>query len=212
MRYTLVTDGSSDRTLVPILTWAIRQAGVQSPISPEWADFRRLRQPPSGLLDRTRVALQLYPCDVLFVHRDAERVPMEERCAEIHRELSGLGDDAPPYVPVVPVRMVEAWLLHDELAIRVAAGNPNGDAPLGLPPLSRVESEPDPKSLLRQAVLDVSELNRRRRRGLRTGQILHRIAEIIDDYSPLDTLPAFAHFRSELARVVARLGLTSDSH
>lgn len=56
-------------------------------------------------------------------------------------------------VAAVPVRMIEAWLLFDESAIRLAAGNPNGTTPLGLPGMPRAESVPDPKLLLRDAML-----------------------------------------------------------
>jgi len=211
VKYTLVSDGSSDQALMPILTWALRQTGVRSPVMGEWADLRWLRRPPRGLMERVRQALDLFPCELLFVHRDAEGALLEERSAEIHSALSELGDDTPPYVPVVPVRMIEAWFFHDERAIRTAAGNPNGVTPLELTPLSRAESERDPKAVLRKAILDASELNRRRRRGLKTGEILHRLAEIMDDFRPLDELPAFAHFRRELARVIAQPGFTSES-
>lgn len=203
MKYTLVSDGSSDRALIPILTWVLGQAGVRSPVSAEWAELRVLPHPPRGLLSRVRVALDLYPCDLLFVHRDAENSPLSERWNEVSSELAQLGSEAPPWVAVVPVRMLEAWFLHNEAAIRTAAGNPRGTAPLDLPEPGDIESEPNPKDVLRRAILDASELNRRRRSRLNTGQILHRIAEIMDDFSALDALPAFAHFRNELARTVA---------
>ena len=38
--------------------------------------------------------------------------------------------------------MTEAWLLFDESAIRVVAGNPNGKNPLNIPDLSVVEQIP----------------------------------------------------------------------
>jgi hypothetical protein len=41
-----------------------------------------------------------------------------------------------PVVCVVPVRMMEAWLLIDEMAIRRVAGNPNGRIPIELPVLN----------------------------------------------------------------------------
>jgi len=39
LRYTLVTDGSSDRALLPILTWLLRENGFSEAIQPEWADI-----------------------------------------------------------------------------------------------------------------------------------------------------------------------------
>ena len=42
LRYTLLSDGSSDQALVPILTWLLRAQGIHGAIQPEWADLRRL--------------------------------------------------------------------------------------------------------------------------------------------------------------------------
>ena len=67
---------------------------------------------------------------MLFIHRDAEREPHEKRVAEVEAALEGveLGETQP--VPVVPIRMQEAWLLFDERAIRYASGNPKGRTPM----------------------------------------------------------------------------------
>ena len=84
LRYTLTTDGSSDAALLPILTWLLRTNGVSCAIQPEWADSRQSRQPNKRkLVNRIRWSLDLYPCDLLFVHRDAEREPRTKRVDEI---------------------------------------------------------------------------------------------------------------------------------
>lgn len=69
MTYTLVADGSSDVVLVPILTWCLRQHGVTR-INSQAADLSRIPRRPRE--DRLPAVLDLYPCDILFVHRDAE--------------------------------------------------------------------------------------------------------------------------------------------
>jgi len=124
--YTLVADGSSDKVLLPILTWSLQQRDV-TPIMEQWADIGRT---PGGTEDRLKTALDLYPCDVLFVHRDAESQPSDLRRAQI---ADALRWTLVRHIPVVPVRMMEAWLLIDESAIRSAAGNPNGTENLSLP-------------------------------------------------------------------------------
>ena len=143
MRYTLVTDGPSDVVLKPVVDWALRRWSAAD-WSGAWADLRWLPRPPKGLGERVRVAVDLYPCAIVFVHRDAERVPLADRRGEIERALDGL--DHPPHVCVVPVRMQEAWLLFDETALRLAAGRPSGRAPLDLPPPERVEQAADPQA------------------------------------------------------------------
>jgi hypothetical protein len=87
IRYTLISDGPSDRSLLPILTWALRERGEMSRIQAEWADLRRLPQPPQTLHERILSAIDLFPCDLLFVHRDAEREDPEHRYKEIRSAL-----------------------------------------------------------------------------------------------------------------------------
>ena len=121
LRYTLVSDGSSDRALLPILTWLLDEHRVRCPIQAEWADLRRLPSPPKNLAPRIEKSLELYPCDLLFVHRDAENRSYDQRRAEIDGVLATIGLTNPPSVCVVPVRMLEAWLLFDEAALRRAS-------------------------------------------------------------------------------------------
>ena len=200
LAFTLLSEGSSDRALIPILLWSLRQHSGWM-FQPQWADLRRLANPPRTLEGRVRAAIELYPCDLLFVHRDGNRVGFERRREEIRAALEQTSGH--PTIAVVPVRTQEAWLLFHEGAIRTAAGNPNGQEPLDLPALHRLEEVPDPKGLLHEILRNASGLGTRRRRSLRLGPALHRIAELVDDYSPLRTLPAFNAFERDLA---ARLG------
>jgi len=61
--YTLLSDGSSDKALMPILTWLLRKYQVECAIQSNWADLRRLPKPPKTLLPRIISSLELYPCD-----------------------------------------------------------------------------------------------------------------------------------------------------
>ena len=126
-KYKLISDGSSDRAFIPILTWLLeKDLNVESAIRPEWANFSRLPRLPKSLSDKIIFALDLYPCDVLFIHRDAEKEPRENRLKEINIAIGKSNINDIPVVCVVPVKMMEAWLLFDLKAIRKAAGNPNG--------------------------------------------------------------------------------------
>lgn len=87
LSYTLVADGASDRALLPILTWLLQSICGSLPIQPAVADLRRLRNPPRALADRIARSLELYPCDLLFVHRDVERDTLEDRVSEITAAL-----------------------------------------------------------------------------------------------------------------------------
>ena len=72
--YTLLSDGSSDRALMPLLDWLLRQHMPSIAIQGSWADLRRLPRPPRSLVNRIQTSVDLFPCDLLFVHRDAPRL------------------------------------------------------------------------------------------------------------------------------------------
>jgi hypothetical protein len=205
IRYTLVSDGSSDRVLLPILTWLVRQHTSDCPIQPEWADLRGLRQPITTLAEKIRWSLFLYPCDIIFIHRDAERQPREDRVTEIEEatRIAAQFTSCPPLVCVVPVRMQEAWLLFDEAAVRRAAGNPHGHERLGLPLLADIENLPNPKRVLHDTLRIASGLHGRRRRSLPVHLYVHRVADLIEDYSPLRSLSAFHALESDVQHLLS---------
>ena len=207
LRFTLLTDGSSDRTLLPILTWLLQQSGVTADVTGQWADFRFLRQRPNELHDRIRLALDLYPCELLFIHRDAEAQGRDARIIEITQALITIYHRHPTDVPaifVIPVRMQEAWLLIDEDAIRRAAGNPTGNVPFQMPNLNRIEELPDPKTTLYTLLRTASGLTGRRLRRLNLPWLRHRVAELIVDFSPLYDLPAFEALQNDLTHILAQ--------
>ena len=127
LTYTLLADGSSDKTLMPIINWTLEQI-PNIRINSQYAEVSL--KPGAGLLRRAEAAIKFYECDILLVHRDAETLAMDRRIEEITNYLTELGK---PYVPIVPVRMTEAWLLVDGQAIRSAAGNPRGRIDLSMP-------------------------------------------------------------------------------
>ncbi|MFB3814160.1 MAG: hypothetical protein ACE14L_08610 [Terriglobales bacterium] len=205
LRFTLLTDGSSDRVLIPVLTWLLQQAAPATEISPQWADFRFLPQPPTTLYERIVRALDFYPCDLLFVHRDTENAERGVRQSEITAALSQLYTEANMDVPcvfVIPVRMQEAWLLIEEQAIRRAAGNPRGRVRLEMPRRDRLEAVPDPKATLYALLRTASEQTGRRLHRLSLPALRFRIAELIQDFTPLRVLPAFAALEHDLTYVV----------
>jgi hypothetical protein len=205
LRFTLVSDGPSDAALLHPLRWLLQANGIDGPIESAWADLRLFPKPIYALDHKIKAALELYPCDLLFVHRDAEREPRSARVEEIRSAIQRISADlfaGRPYACVVPVRMTEAWLLFDEGAIRQAAGNPRSTTALCLPPVSKVEDLPDPKAVLNEALLRATDKPVRRLRKFRTGQALQRLAELIQDYSPLRRASAFNTLEQELRTVL----------
>lgn len=207
LRYTLVTDGSSDIALVPILTWLLRENGVVYAIQSTWADLSRIpHRKRRRLEDKIRWSLELYPCDLLFVHRDAEREPRENRVNEIATAIQSVLISVPPRICVVPVRMQEAWLLFDEPAINRAAGNSSNRQSLSLPPINRLETLPDPKTELYERLRQASNLRGRRLGGFPVSEYARDVSEFIQDFSALRALSAFAALESELQQIIMQQG------
>ena len=152
----------------------------------------------------------MYPCDLLFVHRDAERDSIEKRVIEIRESLAQCAIDMPPVVCVVPVRMQEAWLLIDESALRKAAGNPRGRQPLNVPDPKELEDLPDPKQILHEIMRQASGLRGRRlKRFIRdVGSHVHRVAQQIDDFSLLRELTAFQQVEHQVVALRQNCGLS----
>ena len=204
LRYTLVADGSSDAALIPILNWLLIQNGVRCPIQAEWADLGVLPLPGRPkLLHKIRVSLDFYPCDLLFIHRDAERETREKRMQEIHDAIADLPIElSPVFVCVIPIRMQEAWLLIDETAIKNAAGNRRYGGQLELPPLNLLKRIPDPKDLLNKLLTQASDLNRRRRRNFQVAKRARRVPGFVEDFSPLRQLSAFVALEEEVSSAI----------
>ncbi|OGT88957.1 MAG: hypothetical protein A2286_10435 [Gammaproteobacteria bacterium RIFOXYA12_FULL_61_12] len=212
LRFTLVTEGSSDRVLLPILRWLLSQHNEDLPIDGEWADLARLPSPPRSLAEKIAKGIQLYPCDLLFVHRDADRMTREQRIQEIDEAIEGaqkalakksVKDPMPHHICVIPVRMSEAWLLFDIDAIKYAASNPNGTMDLQLPALKSVENLPDPKDVLYELLNSASGLSGRALKKFKPQVGVHRLVDYIQDFAPLHQLHAFEVLNSDVDKYCA---------
>ncbi|MEQ1571805.1 MAG: hypothetical protein ABMA64_39630 [Myxococcota bacterium] len=194
MRALLLGEGNTDRCLLPALRWVLRTA-TDAAWSVDFVDPSRL----GGAPDLASKVLQVEPCDLLFIHRDRDRSTVEQRLAEI-------ATAAPDrlHVPVVPIRMMEAWLLLDERAIRTAAGRPAGKEPLNLPPAGAVERDADPKDTLKAALLKACGSGRARSR-FRADAAVYRVADLIEDWAGHRRLEAFQRLETDVAAALSQL-------
>lgn len=204
LRFTLLSEGTSDRALLPLLRWVLVQH-LRPSIDVDGQHVSPGQLPPLSVANpatRVGAAVDAYPCEVLFVHRDADREDWTERSGEIDRWLSEAGPlPVRAVVKVIPIRTSETWLLTDESAIRRAAGKPNGRASLNLPPANRVEAEADPKSRLFEALRVASELPRRRLKAFPWYEARSDVAEHMADPSRLRALSAFRRLEADVLDV-----------
>jgi hypothetical protein len=192
------------------LNWLLVEAGVVTAIQAQHANLALLPTPPRQLHRRMLVAIAQFPCDVLFVHRDAERELPVTRQREIQDAVKQAEGDGviPPVVCVIPVRMQEAWLLSDEPAIRKASGNPNGRMPLALPRISNIEDISNPKDTLHDLLKQASGLHGRDLAKFYPHRYAFRVAELTSDFSSLRTLSAFRGLEADIHTIVGQLGWT----
>lgn len=205
IRYTLICDGPTDSALLPILNWLLSNAGFSESFHGVWADFRNYSKRASlTLANKIMASLSLYPCELLFIHRDAERATHNTRKREINNAIRLIKNQIPvlPTICVIPVRMTEAWLLFNESAIRYAAGNPNGRIPLSLPRINDLEKLTNPKRKLVELITAASGLSRRRVDDFSFPEIIRQIPEHIDDFSPLRVLKAFSALEQDIQEIV----------
>jgi len=199
--FTLLADGSSDRVLVSILGWMLAQKHPRHLWTGNRAELDRLPRPPKDLAGRIKATIEYFPGDVIFVHRDAEKESPEMRLREIAESIAKTALAVGNWVPVIPVRMTEAWLLISEKAIREASGNPDGRVNLRLPTMRDIEGIPDPKQLLQELLVEAAEVTGRRRKKFHFPERRASIPDFIDDWSELLQLPSALMLYEDIAKL-----------
>ncbi len=201
LRAVFVADGSSDLPLALHLGALCLEHGLEVRIATP--DMRRLGPLSRSVADRLSAVVRLGdPFDLAFVHRDAEGQPPELRRTEITDGAAKAGI-VQQVVPVVPVRMTEAWLVLDEAMIRTVAGKPEGKDPLELPKWHQAESLPDPKRVLREALVAASQTTGRRRESFLRDFSRHRrtLLDRLDRNGPVAQLQSWKQMVADIGEL-----------
>lgn len=185
--FCIVADGGTDRVLVPIIQWALHR------LDPDVEILEPMFSKRQGTLQEFFHSYQSEAM-LVFVHRDAESATLDQRLSEF------TGIERSDVVPVVPVRMSEAWILFDGTAIARAADRPS--VHITVPRVAQLENMLNPKERLEQLLLEAAGPPTGRRLKDFKRSIVDRrvsVASLISDYSPLEALPAFSQFQNELS-------------
>ncbi len=187
-----VCEGTSDQPLADIVEYLFAERGRTLRLSkPDFTVLRAVRRDVrSKLVAGAR--LMDAPFDVAVVHRDADNAGWEERRDEIEQAITLAGIEC-GCIPVIPIRMTEAWLLLDEQEIRDVAGNPNGHNAIPLPKIHEVEGVANPKVLLQHCLLQAASVRGRRRQTAATRFPQHRrqLLERLDMHGPVTRLSSW---------------------
>lgn len=206
LRFALIGEGNTERHLVEHLKTLCVREGMDA-VEGVWAtDLLRYSGAGTGVAAKVSTLLAIdSEFDLLFIHRDTDEVTDEVR----RREISGAMRDhgaGKPFVPVIPIRETEAWLLIDEDAIRAVVGNPRGKEDLPLPKLSQIEHRADPKGILLEALRRAAKPGRDRSTIRRDFPRLRReLLENLDLDGPIQQLTAWQNLLRDLNAALAKL-------
>ena len=208
VRFLRLCEGRSDRAFVPHLERLLVSCGASAAVGSA-IPLAAVRDPGgrrgSVLERKIMVVLSIESeFDLLFVHRDADAAGHEARAREIN-EATNTAELNVDYVPIVPVRTTEAWVLLDEGAIRRVAGNPRGNEPLHLPRPARIEDLPAPKETLENALIAASGFrgNRLRKFRRRFGRQRQILLEQLPTGGALLQVPAWRRLENAVSELVS---------
>ena len=141
-----------------------------------------------------------YGITTLCVHTDADSDTSDDvyhnKIEPARLRISNSNNDCTLITPVVPVRMMEAWMLADKELLKREIGTSKIDVELGIH--KNPEKYADPKDVISDAIRKGrTELTQRRRKDLTINDLYQSIGQKID-LSKLELLSSFQHFKDEV--------------
>ncbi len=154
------------------------------------------------VIGASKEGLEKFGISILCVHTDADS--SDDRTAfnnKINPVLSALieKDDidfCKNITAIVPVQMIEAWMLADKEALKKEIGSDKSDYELGIS--LDPEKMSDPKIVIKNAIrISRSDLTKRRRHKLEISELYLPLGQKIE-LKKLDILPSFIKFKNSI--------------
>lgn len=152
---------------------------------------------PEYVLQASTDGLKTWGIMTLAIHTDADRNTLHERMEnKIRPAQELLGKQGEEYckllTPIIPVRMIEAWMLADKELFKEEIGTSKPDAELGIN--RDPESMADPKQAIENAIRIATEHLPKRRQRLSISELYEIIGDTIS-LEALSTLDSYKHFK-----------------
>lgn len=200
--FILTGEGTSDLRLVEHIESILIEEGF-SEVSGEAPDLGMFRPSIGRTVQNKLTALfRHYPnVDVIFVHRDADNVGVHVREQEILTAAQNIAGIA-RVIPIIPVTMLETWLLVDQEAIKRVAGNNNYKGGLQcIPAIRQLENHGDTKHLLLDALCEASQTQGARliKFRKRFSEMRARLTFDLDPNGPVQNLASYRYFREKIS-------------
>lgn len=164
---------------------------------------------PEFVAEAAVQGLKTYGVLTIAIHTDSDRDTLDERMADkfypAFDYLKALPDAecCKVITPVIPMRMLEAWMMADPNLLIDEIGTDLTVAQLGL---NRApESVADPKSLINRAIALAQEDMPPKRRNLRIGDLYEIIGDMIDLRS-LERLSSYSAFKEAIRTSLRAIG------
>ena len=148
---------------------------------------------------------------ILCVHSDADNTTIEnvlqKKIQPAQQALDLESDDCvcKIIVPVVPIQMMESWMLADKNLLKAELGTNISDHELGID--RDPESIADPKFLIEEAIrISRRDVVKRKRRDLRINDIYFSMGQKVS-IEKLQVLPSYRHFQEEVRNAYRKLNL-----
>jgi hypothetical protein len=149
--------------------------------------------------------------DLLFIHADGDNDPRRALAERITPCMTRIDQEqfarAFAIVPVIPVRMTEAWALADPTALQAVLGTTRSPTDLGLPDhiLRSLETLAEPKTLLKEVMQRSGAQQGRRREPPIPRGLADRI-----DLANLRKLSSYSRFEEDIEQALRKVWLVSD--
>lgn len=158
--------------------------------------------------DASKDGVQRYGILVLAVHADSDRETLRQRMEDKFIPAQYYLDEMPEdthckiMTPVIPIRMIEAWMMADTKLLKEEIGTEMTDADLGF--ARNPETIADPKQVIQDAIRTAFSILPRKRRRI----YIEDLYDILGDEIPLtslDRLPSFQSFTQAARESLIRL-------
>jgi hypothetical protein len=207
--FAFIGEGSSDNGLICHLQQLLLEAGADEAIGTSIEYWLYRGQFERTVAGKLRVAMALEPeADLYVIQRDTDtnNTTYDQRYAEIENAVNLVALEK-PWLPVIPIRETESWLLIDEANIRKVAHRPNGRTPLVLPNPRRIHRQNNAKEMLRSVLDQASE---KTGRGLKRFQSefeenRRKLLEILPITGDIESVEAWVNMRNRLRTTVAEM-------
>ncbi len=166
---------------------------------------------PEQVLSIARIAHQKYGLQLVCLHADADsqdsRSVMQHKFQPALDKIQRTSDEevCRNIVPIIPVQMMEAWMLADKELLRKEIGTTLSDNLLGINRFP--EDIADPKKVIMDAILLArAPYTKKRRKDLKVADLYLPIGEKLA-LSKLEALPSYQSFQTALRQCFRDLRL-----